>query len=456
MQGVFLNFFMAFQFTVVSAMRPVIFIPDYNTTCGSIIGKGSNFGVDDRYLCFTIRTPKRSLATFETRVNNICVKIKEHFNSKKKLQSLPDVYLIGISHGGLVARFLMMNCEGLKEKVKGLVTIGTPNLGMDDIPKHFKDKPESVRFNYERIFNEAAQETDGSPTTLDPFEYITIRGAVPDKNVGYKLKYEKCEPESTSGVSGKGYFNSAAPKKLIASTNEHVNDRSLDLKRPHTGHINSYNQNGKKPVAFEKYEKVDSNEHEDSSLKSHGSQDTVNRDIDLKFVGNKKKISRFEPDVSDISAQPLNTSFTEKEEIFDYINELEVPNYGITERSKKNKSRYGEEKTGKINNEIYRKIFGTTGTTIDGRNSYKKSVRSIDDHTSNNDPITPRHNKMLPSKPIIATGSNIPVRRIHRSKKNYAVSERTILKSSNRLVQATNNITPYNDFCTVVEQGDKR
>mmetsp|Transcript_7499 Transcript_7499/g.7358 ORF Transcript_7499/g.7358 Transcript_7499/m.7358 type:complete len:184 (+) Transcript_7499:270-821(+) len=58
--------------------------------------------------------------------NEACTKIKADYHYKAKFN------LIGISHGGIIARGVLQRCSGLK--VNNLITIGTPNMGINKFP----------------------------------------------------------------------------------------------------------------------------------------------------------------------------------------------------------------------------------------------------------------------------------------------------------------------------------
>ena len=45
-----------------------------------------------------------------------------------------EINVIGFSMGGLIARFIAQDCP-IKGKVRNLVTVGTPNMGITGLPK---------------------------------------------------------------------------------------------------------------------------------------------------------------------------------------------------------------------------------------------------------------------------------------------------------------------------------
>lgn len=88
----------------------------------------------------------------ETQAQKICDQITK--NKEKTNTNIYEdgVYLIGLSQGGLVAREFMGICKA-EVNVKGLITVGTPNLGIDIAPpaleksNNFSDKMAKHFFN---------------------------------------------------------------------------------------------------------------------------------------------------------------------------------------------------------------------------------------------------------------------------------------------------------------------
>ena len=54
----------------------------------------------------------------------------------------PSFYVFAYSQGGLIARWIQLNCEGVGHLIKRMVLVGTPNLGIDKLPNSdaFKEK----------------------------------------------------------------------------------------------------------------------------------------------------------------------------------------------------------------------------------------------------------------------------------------------------------------------------
>ena len=46
----------------------------------------------------------------------------------------PSFYVFAYSQGGLIARWIQLNCEGVGHLIKRMVLVGTPNLGIDKFP----------------------------------------------------------------------------------------------------------------------------------------------------------------------------------------------------------------------------------------------------------------------------------------------------------------------------------
>jgi hypothetical protein len=98
------------------------------------------------------------------------------------------VYLIGMSQGGLVARWIYKHCDKkdptlplLRPLVKGILTLGTPNLGIDHLPENFRPKveqsiPENQKDNpimgYLKGLIYSKGNEIGSSSVLSPFVYV--------------------------------------------------------------------------------------------------------------------------------------------------------------------------------------------------------------------------------------------------------------------------------------------
>ena len=55
---------------------------------------------------------------------------------QKEIDKLrPSFYVIGYSQGGLIARWIQLNCLGVAPLIKRMILIGTPNLGVDKFPE---------------------------------------------------------------------------------------------------------------------------------------------------------------------------------------------------------------------------------------------------------------------------------------------------------------------------------
>ena len=65
-----------------------------------------------------------------------CKKLTEEMTEKNDIFE-NGLYLIGLSQGGLIARWIYKNCKPIRNFVKRIITIGTPNLGVDIIQKYF-------------------------------------------------------------------------------------------------------------------------------------------------------------------------------------------------------------------------------------------------------------------------------------------------------------------------------
>lgn len=60
----------------------------------------------------------------------------EFLQKNEKYNSQPEINVMGLSQGGLVARYIVEECQiSEKTKVRNLLTAGTPNMGVTEIPQ---------------------------------------------------------------------------------------------------------------------------------------------------------------------------------------------------------------------------------------------------------------------------------------------------------------------------------
>ena len=70
----------------------------------------------------------------------------------------PSFYVLAYSQGGLIARWIQLNCEGVGHLIKRMVLVGTPNIGVDKFPKNdaFVDKVFSKHDIESMIYNDSS------------------------------------------------------------------------------------------------------------------------------------------------------------------------------------------------------------------------------------------------------------------------------------------------------------
>ena len=67
---------------------------------------------------------------FTHQAQEACEKVIAH----SLLSTAPEINVIGFSQGGLLARYITQGCD-ISGKVRNLVTVGTPNMGLVEAPR---------------------------------------------------------------------------------------------------------------------------------------------------------------------------------------------------------------------------------------------------------------------------------------------------------------------------------
>lgn len=119
---------------------------------------------------------------------------------KSEMQKNPEIfknglYLIGLSQGGLILRWIYKHCDNyisenpIRNSIKRILTIGTPNLGINHLPDEWNTKsnddlPEEERdykvigWFKDLVFNKASSHNSvGNDSGYSPFCYINQMGS---------------------------------------------------------------------------------------------------------------------------------------------------------------------------------------------------------------------------------------------------------------------------------------
>lgn len=221
--------FLYLLITVVE--RPVIFLHGLGSSCGDY---KSLLAMHVRIQCFDINSRIWSLKTIKSQSIGFCKEIKKKIDNAKKKEFKDydnGFYLIGASQGGIIARGILHFCSDIREYVKGMVTIGTPNMGLDQIPEQLNKKEDDVwylkfvkwiaRGRVRSVLNES-----NDSATFGPYEYINTY-----RNVG---KYVDTKEETITDINydiyEKGYTNNTPVS--LGGFIRNVNTKQIYVKRP--------------------------------------------------------------------------------------------------------------------------------------------------------------------------------------------------------------------------------
>ena len=165
-------------------------------------GLGSNCVYEEYYekkfnaKCVETGGMFKSFTNIKKQAKTGCQKLKKE---QKKNKTIFDngLYLIGFSQGGLIARLIYKNCDRwspfepekniipIRKAVKRIITIGTPNVGIDKLPEEYypQNKKEMLNgekkdgFFYKRIKKWIIKKSErnmklDTKSTICPFSYI--------------------------------------------------------------------------------------------------------------------------------------------------------------------------------------------------------------------------------------------------------------------------------------------
>lgn len=124
---------------------------------------------------------------------------------RRKTPSLDQTgfYIVAHSQGGLVARGLLFECKDIAPLVKGIVTIGTPNMGIDNISENIKAKmvDENVPWIIRMGIGLHAHVNDGTTPGwfIVPFQYTNVlKEVLIDSHLVHEKRYSDKGPPSTN------------------------------------------------------------------------------------------------------------------------------------------------------------------------------------------------------------------------------------------------------------------
>ena len=69
------------------------------------------------------------MENFETQAESACNSLK----TDERFNSVDEISVVGLSHGALIARFIVEECD-ISAKVRNYVSIGGPHQGVSKIP----------------------------------------------------------------------------------------------------------------------------------------------------------------------------------------------------------------------------------------------------------------------------------------------------------------------------------
>lgn len=203
--------------------RPVIFFPGYRSTCEDV---RYGFGGQTGFECYQADTWIITFLSLKRQATRICKDFRTAKLNLGEKRYKEGVILVGISQGGLVAKEFMRICKD-HVKTKGLITIGTPNLGMDEIPPIIRVGEGTTNRIARFLFRYAIRGQFVFPSA--PFEYIN-RSMITKANKKYQTAQEDClELSQTDYSSEQPSFAYSGAVKAKAESKSGNYDKKTEL-----------------------------------------------------------------------------------------------------------------------------------------------------------------------------------------------------------------------------------
>ena len=125
-----LTYFILYSCFVCLRDRPVLFFHGLGGSCERTT---THFKDYSNYKCIETGADSKSFIAMSSQAETGCAEIKNIISAD------PDsfrhgFYLAGLSQGGLLARHILFYCNVVNNLVKGLITFGTPNMGIEKVP----------------------------------------------------------------------------------------------------------------------------------------------------------------------------------------------------------------------------------------------------------------------------------------------------------------------------------
>ena len=221
--------------------RPMFFIHGLGDSC---TGFEEEYKFDD-FFCIESGAGKDSWRFLTTQIDKACERITELIKLEGQNNNIEKIgfYLIGFSQGGLIARGIFHKCTELRPLVKGIFTIGTPNLGIDKIPPDMIDRGNSsylqstINYFANKIFTQVSSQA--LRPVIGPLEYVNRFRSVPedsediskivefDSEMSAYTKYLNFN-EAIKDPRNAGHVLLKTPSAYLSSLNEEIGDYYYD------------------------------------------------------------------------------------------------------------------------------------------------------------------------------------------------------------------------------------
>ena len=137
--------------------RPIFFFHGMMADCSQVAGITDN---NPNMHCIETGGGVLSLLNLREQVREGCLLIfnilKGYLKNDPSLAS-NGIYFVGISQGGIIARGIFHFCQGMSDYVKGIVTIGSPNMGITQLPPTMVELQQN-----DTVFDQAIKSAVGS------------------------------------------------------------------------------------------------------------------------------------------------------------------------------------------------------------------------------------------------------------------------------------------------------
>lgn len=155
--------------------RPIFFFHGLGDSCT----RYNSLKIPKQFICVESGSTVQSFLSLNYQITNICKNFRttiERVKFQYPFISETGFYLMGFEQGGLLARSVLHLCAHVKDKVKGIITIGTPNLGVDDHRLLHKSPSTNIIEDFfnnlvTKTFNSLNDRLSSNPV-FAPFQYL--------------------------------------------------------------------------------------------------------------------------------------------------------------------------------------------------------------------------------------------------------------------------------------------